>query len=194
MRFPLVILTLLSTILISSLTLALPSPSTPNQLLPRTTETIPLITSLVKIGLNAIKLDKALRSFTPNDVDEIRTPSSDLEQSLDQAESTAKSTAKSTENLDARSSTVIAGICTPLKAIFGDMLNVISDKRSDLFAADYGDDMLQTLTNLKVRSRAVAQALKNITKELDGTYIVFLEDLVDRQFALVIEEYRMNKG
>ncbi|OOF91876.1 hypothetical protein ASPCADRAFT_133941 [Aspergillus carbonarius ITEM 5010] len=189
MRFPLIMLTLLPALLIPFLTLALPSPSRPNELIPRTSETITLITSLVNVGLNAIKLDEAVRSFTPDDVDEIKTRSTNLEHSLDQALSTTRSTG----NLDSLSSKKTTEICVPLKPVFADLLKVISDKRNELFEADYGDDMLQTLISLRVRSRALAKALKGITRELDGALIIFLEDLVDKQFVLTIAEYKMNR-
>lgn len=214
MRFPLIMLTLLPALLIPSLTLALPSPSSLNELIPRTSETITLITSLVNVGLNAIKLDEAVRSFTPDDVDEIKTRSTNLEHSLDQALSTTRSTG----NLDSLSSKKTTEICVPLKPVFADLLKVISDKvsvalfqmgflekgfsgrtvlihaqRNELFEADYGDDMLQTLISLRVRSRALAKALKGITRELDGALIIFLEDLVDKQFVLTIAEYKMNR-
>ncbi|RAK99920.1 uncharacterized protein BO80DRAFT_445936 [Aspergillus ibericus CBS 121593] len=210
MRFSLMILTVLPTLLISPPTFALPNPPTPNQLLPRTTDTITVITSLVGVGLKGINLDKAVRSFTPDGVNEIRARSLDLEHSLDQAQSTAKSV----EKLDALSSNIIAGICTPLKPLFSDLLKAISDKvhplpprwiasggdsidavqRSEFFAAKYGDDMLKTLISLRIRSRALALTVKFITMELDGAYILFLEDLVDKQYELVIEEYKKNKG
>ncbi|PWY81648.1 hypothetical protein BO94DRAFT_536898 [Aspergillus sclerotioniger CBS 115572] len=125
MRFPLAILTLLSTLLTLSLTLALPNPTSVSEVRPQTTETITLITSLANVGLNAIKLDRAVRSFTDN-VDEIKTLSANLEHSINQAISTTKSTG----NLDTPSSHIIAGICVPLKPIFADMLKAISNKVS----------------------------------------------------------------
>ncbi|PWY81649.1 hypothetical protein BO94DRAFT_536899 [Aspergillus sclerotioniger CBS 115572] len=67
---------------------------------------------------------------------------------------------------------------------------IVSQKR-DFFRAHYGDDMLQTLTSLRIKSRSEAKALKDITRELDGAFILFLEDLVDKQFAMTIAEYKM---
>ncbi|PWY82128.1 hypothetical protein BO70DRAFT_362051 [Aspergillus heteromorphus CBS 117.55] len=134
MHFPAAILTLLPTLLIPPYTLALPNPpnpsppgpnpNTPNEPLPGNAETFTLITSLLTTGLSAIKLDEAVKSFTGENVDEVRTRSSELENNLTQATSTATSTGE----LDDFSSKKIADICVPLKPVFSEMLKDISDK------------------------------------------------------------------
>ncbi|OJJ70399.1 hypothetical protein ASPBRDRAFT_56198 [Aspergillus brasiliensis CBS 101740] len=191
MRFPILTLALLSTLLIlPSITLANPVPST-EHLHTRGQGTITFIASLLNNGLKIIRLDKSVRYFTPERLDDVKTRSSEALQSLDEAIATGKSIG----HFDPLSSHVIAAICVPLKPFYSSMVNAIRDKREELTAAKYKDEMLKTLVALRTKSRELAELAKRILTEPDGSFCLLLEDYVDKRYSKVIDEYKgVNSG
>ncbi|OJI88890.1 hypothetical protein ASPTUDRAFT_60690 [Aspergillus tubingensis CBS 134.48] len=193
MRFPILTLALLSTLLtLPSTTLSHPSPSTEHlHLHPRGQGTITFIGSLLNNGLKVLQLDKSVRYFTPERLDDVKTRSSEALQSLDEAIATGKSIG----HFDPTSSHVIAALCIPLKPFYGSMINAIRDKREELTAAEYKDEMIKTLGALRVKSRELAELVKKILTEPDGSFCLFLEDFIDKRFSKTIDEYKgINSG
>ncbi|KAL3249510.1 hypothetical protein ABHI18_011567 [Aspergillus niger] len=163
MRFPILTLTLLSTILsLSSTTLAHPAPST-DYLHPRGQGTITFLGSILNNGLKILQLDKSVRYFTPERLNDVKSRSSEALQSLDEATAAGKS----------------IGHFDPL-----------SSHREELTAAKYKDEMIKTLVALRVKSREFAELVKKIITEPDGSYCLFLEDFVDKRYSKTIDEYK----
>ncbi|GKZ66639.1 hypothetical protein AnigIFM50267_000506 [Aspergillus niger] len=186
MRFPILTLTLLSTILtLSSTTLAHPAPST-DYLHPRGQGTITFLGSILNNGLKILQLDKSVRYFTSERLNDVKTRSSEALQSLDEATATGKSIG----HFDPLSSHVISALCPALKSVYSSMIYAIRDKREELTAAKYKDEMIKTLVALRVKSREFAELVKKIIIEPDGSYCLFLEDFVDKRYSKTIDEYK----
>ncbi|GAQ44036.1 hypothetical protein AtubIFM61612_003519 [Aspergillus tubingensis] len=191
MRFLILTLALLSTILtLPSITLAHPALGT-EHLQPRGQSTITFLSSIFNNGMRIFRLDKTVRYFTLERLDDVKSRSSEALQSLDEAIATGKSIG----HFDPASSHAIAGLCIPLKVVYGNMIKSIRDKREELTAAKYKDEMIKTLVALRVKSREFAELVKKILTEPDGSYCLYLEDFVDKRYAKTIDEYKgINSG
>ncbi|BCS00362.1 uncharacterized protein AKAW2_50703S [Aspergillus luchuensis] len=191
MRFPILTLALLSTFLtLPSITLAHPALST-EHLQPRGQSTITFLSSIFNNGMRIFRLDKTVRYFTPERLDDVKSRSSEAIQSLDEAIATGKSIG----HLDPASSHAISALCIPLKVVYGNMIKAIREKREELTAAKYKDEMIKTLVSLRVKSREFAELVKKIITEPDGSYCLYLEDFVDKRYAKTIDEYKgINSG
>ncbi|GLA60895.1 hypothetical protein AtubIFM54640_001395 [Aspergillus tubingensis] len=191
MRFLILTLALLSTILtLPSITLAHPALGT-EHLQPRGQSTITFLSSIFNNGMRIFRLDKTVRYFTLERLDDVKSRSSEALQSLDEAIATGKSIG----HFDPASSHAIAALCIPLKVVYGNMIKSIRDKREELTAAKYRDEMIKTLVALRVKSREFAELVKKILNEPDGSYCLYLEDFVDKRYAKTIDEYKgINSG
>ncbi|GFN20851.1 hypothetical protein AtubIFM55763_002626 [Aspergillus tubingensis] len=191
MRFLILTLALLSTILtLPSITLAHPALGT-EHLQPRGQSTITFLSSIFNNGMRIFRLDKTVRYFTLERLDDVKSRSSEALQSLDEAIATGKSIG----HFDPASSHAIAALCIPLKVVYGNMIKSIRDKREELTAAKYKDEMIKTLVALRVKSREFAELVKKILTEPDGSYCLYLEDFVDKRYAKTIDEYKgINSG
>ncbi|PYH64394.1 cell wall mannoprotein 1 family protein [Aspergillus vadensis CBS 113365] len=191
MRFLVLTLALLSTILtLPSITLAHPALGTEHLQL-RGQSTITFLSSIFNNGMRIFRLDKTVRYFTPERLDDVKSRSSEALQSLDEAIATGKAIG----HFDPASSHAIAALCIPLKVVYGNMIKSIRDKREELTAAKYKDEMIKTLVALRVKSREFAELVKKILTEPDGSYCLYLEDFVDKRYAKTIDEYKgINSG
>lgn len=124
MRFLILTLALLSTILtLPSITLAHPALGT-EHLQPRGQSTITFLSSIFNNGMRIFRLDKTVRYFTLERLDDVKSRSSEALQSLDEAIATGKSIG----HFDPASSHAIAALCIPLKVVYGNMIKSIRDK------------------------------------------------------------------
>ncbi|RAH86357.1 hypothetical protein BO86DRAFT_142727 [Aspergillus japonicus CBS 114.51] len=207
----LTILTLVSTLFSS--VLALPGePSDPDSddMVPPSGGFLTLVKTMQRLGIAGIKLDRTLEmsQITPEALQTIRQLTQDIENIVTQA--TAE--ADTLEVLDPIRSTKLTKNALPMKPVFGHLLKVISNEvsgsmpscaramrmwnktderaqKEELCAAQFCHEMQDFLTWMRIRCHGLAESLRGIVGFGDGKLIEVCADLIDKQYAMTINDY-----
>ncbi|PYI13875.1 hypothetical protein BO99DRAFT_346319 [Aspergillus violaceofuscus CBS 115571] len=187
-RHLLTILTLVSTLFSS--VLALPGePSDPDSddMIPPSGGFLTLVKTMQRLGIAGIKLDRTLEmsQITPEALQTIRQLTQDIENIVTQA--TAE--ADTLEVLDPIRSTKLTKNALPMKPVFGHLLKVISNEKEELCAAQFCHEMQDFLTWMRIRCHGLAESLRGIVGFGDGKLIEVCADLIDKQYAMTINDY-----